>query len=225
MHWLGKACFLAQKEDEDLTVMDNSTCNRCSPAVALDSSAPRILEHIGAHVLFDSKMNRTDEPCGLCLLPSQVCRIVVVPGKGTKASPHVNWAASMGCGRQVNFSYKWAAEYNDHSPCTNVPLICKLCPKEAPAVWRYNLKHHLERVHTPEAAARYAELYTLSNDEMLGMKDIWKNRHKTKAPKKTQRGAPSLTISDAHSSIAPLHMYVCRIFSFPLDSPILTHLL
>ncbi|KAF6750128.1 hypothetical protein DFP72DRAFT_1139753, partial [Ephemerocybe angulata] len=122
-------------------------CVTCSPAVALDPGPPRILEHVGAHTLFDSTLDRLEEPCGLCLLPSKLCRYVVVKGKGSKASLHVDWERSSGCARAVSFSYKWAAEYTDNSPCTNVPLPCPLCPKSKPAVWRYNLRLHLERVH------------------------------------------------------------------------------
>ncbi|TEB21893.1 hypothetical protein FA13DRAFT_1642110, partial [Coprinellus micaceus] len=191
-------------------------CNNCSPAVTLDSSAPRILEHIGAHILFDSKVKRSDEPCGLCQLPAQLCRIIVVPGKGTKASPHVDWNRSTGCARPVNFSYRWASEYNDSSPCTNVPLICKLCPKDAPAVWRYNLSFHLGHVHSQEAVAQYADLCNLSDKEMAGMKDVWRNRLKAKATKRSQKNAPLLTISEAHCSTTPIHSYVPSSAGLPI---------
>lgn len=142
---------------------DPTNCSMCTPAVALDPGPPRILEHIGAHVLFDDMVNRLDEPCGLCLLPSKSCRYVVVKGKGSKASLHVDW---------------------DRTSCTNVPLVCPLCPKSEPAVWRYNFRYHLERVHSAEAVTRYSSLWKLSDNEMLGMRHI---------------------ISEAHSSIAPLH--------------------
>lgn len=166
---------------------------------------------MGAHILFDRTINRAEQPCGSCLLPAQVCRYIVVKGKGAKGSYRVDWRKTNGCGRAVNFSYKPASEYKDNAPCTNVPLQCKLCPTDAPAVWRYNFRYHLEQAHTEDAIARYASMYTLTDDEMTGMHNIWNARHKSKASKQTKsRNAPSLTISEAHRSVATLHACVCQ---------------
>ncbi|KAF6752442.1 hypothetical protein DFP72DRAFT_1047213 [Ephemerocybe angulata] len=201
----GKACFLAQPETngEELTSLEPSSCSLCTPTVTLDTSAPRIIEHVSAHALFDNALDQADEPCGMCGLPARQCRYVVVKGKGSKASNRVDWKRTSGCGRPVNFSYKRAAEYSDNSPCTNVPLVCPLCPKEDPAVWRYNFKHHLQQKHTPEAVERYELLWKISDDEMAGMKRIWKDRRKSK-PVTKKRTEPLLTVSEGHRSIAAL---------------------
>ncbi|KAF6750835.1 hypothetical protein DFP72DRAFT_817188, partial [Ephemerocybe angulata] len=138
----------------------------------LDMSAPRIIEHVGAHILFDSTVSRTDEPCGLCSLPAKQCRYIVVKGQGSKVSKHVNWKRTTGCARPVNFSYKRTLEYSDNSPCTNVPLVCPLCEADEPAIWCYNFRFHLEQKHLSEAVARYKSQWDLSSDEMAGMQQI-----------------------------------------------------
>ncbi|KAF6759684.1 hypothetical protein DFP72DRAFT_806227, partial [Ephemerocybe angulata] len=204
----GKAVFLAQTEvqGEELTEVDASSCSLCVPAVPIDPSPPRILEHMGADILLDSKVDRSTEPCGMCGLPAQQCRYVVVKERGSKASNHVDWKRTVGCARPVNFSCKRALEYSDSSPCTNVPLVCPLCTTDDPAVWRYNLRNHLEQKHSTEAVIRYASLWTLSEDEVAGMKRIWRDRRRSKATY-TKKAPVLLTVSDAHRSIAPLHRY------------------
>lgn len=149
--------------------LEPSSCSLCTPTVTLDTSAPRIIEHVSAHALFDNALDQADEPCGMCGLPARQCRYVVVKGKGSKASNRVDWK---------------------RTSCTNVPLVCPLCPKEDPAVWRYNFKHHLQQKHTPEAVERYELLWKISDDEMAGMKRI---------------------VSEGHRSIAALQGYVSHL--------------
>lgn len=57
------------KEDDLIGVGNTTTylCSLCKPPVKLDTNAQRILEHVGAHILFDPTINRLDNPCGLCL--------------------------------------------------------------------------------------------------------------------------------------------------------------
>lgn len=124
-------------------------------SVALDPGPSRILEHVGACILFDSTLDRLEEPCGLCLLPSKLCRYVVVKGKGSQASLHVDW---------------------EHAP---ISLSHVHCPKSE----RYNLRFHLERVLSVEVVTPYSKLWTLSGDEMEGMRHV---------------------VSDAPCSVAPL---------------------
>lgn len=106
------------------------------PVKLPDNNAQRVLEHMGAHILFDSGVDRTTNPCGLCLLSSQACRYFVGRGKGSKASRHVD---------------------SKRSTCSNVPIPCPLCP-DAPAVWRYNLQSHFLNMHSAEAVVQYHDL-------------------------------------------------------------------
>ncbi|TEB19318.1 hypothetical protein FA13DRAFT_1718966 [Coprinellus micaceus] len=130
----GKHCFLGEVEGIELTELEGSNefeCTCCNPPVIL-SSVPRLLEHVGGHILFNSTLDRTEMPCGSCLLPA--------------------------------------------------------------------------RVHTEVAIVQYADFYQLTQDEVSRMRSIWNTQHKSKPPKKNQRNALSLTISDAHCSITMLHV-------------------
>jgi hypothetical protein len=47
-------------------------------------------------------------------------------------------------------SYGSAAKPSTAQPCTNVPLICTLCPADkalVPTFWKYNLRYHLQQSH------------------------------------------------------------------------------
>lgn len=205
----GKRSFLAIQDTGTLDREEQpnqSLCSACIPSVTLDlADGQRVLEHIGAHILFDSSVNEEDEPCGLCLRPSSLCRYVVVKGRGAKASLRVDVERSSGCTRPVNYQYARAAVSVTSAPCSNVPLPCPLCPRSEPAVWRYNLKHHLINTHSSTAAASYTSLWEIQDDELDAMKHVWTTRH-AKAAKKTRKSKKSkkltLLVSREHMSTA-----------------------
>jgi hypothetical protein len=133
-------------------------CTLCSPVVILNlSQNQRILEHTPAHILHDPKVERTMEPCGLCLCPAPLCQFFLKKGKGA------NWTLKidkyMGCPLKPSFSYGVASKSSSFSPCSNVPIACPLCPeKGVPAVWKYNMKDRMQNVH---------KMAMLSNHEYL----------------------------------------------------------
>ena len=56
------------------------------------------------------------------------------------------------CPEFTILTYATAIEGSLTTPCTNVPVVCKICypkdtPKETPAVWRYNLEEHIRLRH------------------------------------------------------------------------------
>lgn len=123
-------------------------------AVVLDmSQGQRVLEHVGAHILYDPHIVKSTPLCGLCLRPAPLCQIFLKKGKGAS-------------GKSV------AAESTSASPCSDVPMHCPLCPKLEPAVWRYFLKIHFQEKHPNAPFERYAHLWTLSNFEEAEMKKI-----------------------------------------------------
>ncbi|KAF6747646.1 hypothetical protein DFP72DRAFT_821447 [Ephemerocybe angulata] len=203
----GKACFLAEVKEDDLIGVGNTTtylCSLCKPPVKLDTNAQRILEHVGAHILFDPTINRLDNPCGLCLLPPVSCKYFVTRGKGSKATYHVDTKQTTGCARKVNFQYRTAETSTNNSPCSNVPIPCPLCPGE-PSIWRYNLQSHFVTIHSTEAAAQFRELWDIAEDEMRAMRFVWDGRQ-PKGPKRTtkKKKGPALIASKAHSSSVAL---------------------
>jgi hypothetical protein len=205
----GKACFVCQ-EDEATDCPGNiryetSDCSTCGPRVQVNrSNGQRILEHMGAHILFDSTIgNHSQELCGLCLRPSPMCRLNLKKGRGATAGYNIDINSSS-CINLVRFNCATAARSSDASPCSNVPIICPLCPAKSPAVWTYNLRTHFrERHKLPDA--QFPLKVQLSESEKYGMRRIWDARFNIpKIRNLKNKKKEALTLSEAHSSRAAL---------------------
>ncbi|RXW13089.1 hypothetical protein EST38_g12763, partial [Candolleomyces aberdarensis] len=84
----GKLCFLCEdkRDFKDIGGANIIECEFCDPAPTLDAAqGQRVLEHMAVHILFDPKVKASDEPCGLCLRPSPICRFYLKKGKGSQA--------------------------------------------------------------------------------------------------------------------------------------------
>lgn len=161
---------------------------------------------MAAHILFDSSIDRSHEPCGLCLRPS-TCKFYL---KKRREATHVDMQRSS-CVNLVRFKYSLAETSTMQSPCSNVPRDCPLCQKQGKgqtAVWSYNMRAHLKSRHgisMPEHVAQVAREFSLSLDisesEKQGLKAVWNSQLKKRTKRK--RGVPKqppLAISDAHST-------------------------
>lgn len=140
----GGACFISEVSNEATADPDREgDCPRCRPsAVKLDwKQTQHILEHMGAHILFDATLNASEEYCGLCLHPSPMCQIYINKGCGADGRVSVDLSRST-CPNLICFNYKSAAQSSQQSPCSNVPVVCPHCPPSSPAVWRYSLHSH-----------------------------------------------------------------------------------
>ncbi|KAH6885601.1 hypothetical protein BKA70DRAFT_1377423 [Coprinopsis sp. MPI-PUGE-AT-0042] len=204
----GKACFLCTSNrgvsDINISELEDSQCTRCAANgknVVLDLLQPqRVLEHIGAHILFDEGVNRSDEPCGLCLNPSPQCKFWLK--KGTGGNLRVDLEKSNGCPNNVNYNYGNAVVSKPNAPCSNVPITCPLCPKSEPSRWRYNLKHHFLDAHPSSAnSPDYMELWAEATGEREGMQKIWNERYKSLTKKsRAKKDTPKLVVSEVHTS-------------------------
>ncbi|KAK0450572.1 uncharacterized protein EV420DRAFT_1705203, partial [Desarmillaria tabescens] len=192
----GQACFVCEQDGKEREVIDAAMCTYCQPSVPLDKSAPRVLEHIGAHVLFDSNVDNDLEPCGLCLRPSPICTWYLRRSKGT--GYQVDWKKST-CTNRIRFNYNVAAASSNTSPCSNIPIQCQHCPDKSPAVWSYNMVVHIKNKHPHVQPSSYKGAHETDEFEKGLMKNIWTNRHKRKEERKTQ-GGRRLVISEVHSS-------------------------
>ncbi|KAI0317084.1 hypothetical protein OF83DRAFT_1059247, partial [Amylostereum chailletii] len=194
----GMACFVAEG-NTDTREPINGCCPRCTPKFSFDGiSPPSILQHVGSHILHNHTVDRTTEPCGLCLNTFSVCQIYLSKNKGHDGNLKVDWSKST-CTNITKFSYSVAAKSSRSSPCSNVPLSCSLCPPGSPAIWCYNFRQHLMHVHPHAALPKYRHLWTLSKFEETEMKDTWRTRHKRPNAKKNKNDT-NLVISEAHSS-------------------------
>lgn len=211
----GKACFLCEDEHATRNLITAYECTACTPSVALPKQAQRVLEHMAAHILFDSSVERSSEPCGLCLRPTPVCVFHLKKGKGTGASEQVDFAKSA-CAKQIPFSYAVAAVSAPSSPSSNVPMHCPICPIIAPCVWRYNLPYHMRSKHPAISIMPYESLWLISNAEKCLIKEIWTSRHRQKKSRNSKNASDSgLVVSEAHSSCLVLRQvnmnYISRI--------------
>jgi hypothetical protein len=87
------------------------------------------------------------EPCGFCGLDG--CRTVVRYGNDAKTTvlSSCPYFAS-------NMRYSSAQTWSKSTPCTNVPIQCRMCAPNAsgqcPSVWKYNFLYHLHAAHAAE---------------------------------------------------------------------------
>ena len=197
----GKACFLVERNEEEQSISsEGSICSKCGPRTSLDrSNAQRILEHMAAHILYDPAVrNPSQELCGLCLRPAPMCTIYLKKGRGASRGYSVNMKDSS-CMNLIRFKYATAATSSENSPCSNVPVICPLCPQRAPAVWSYSLDAHFRDRHKL-VPAYFPIKIQLSASETEGMKTIWDHKYQLRKKRnlKGKKNLP-LDISASHS--------------------------
>ncbi|KAJ7930974.1 hypothetical protein B0H13DRAFT_1594740, partial [Mycena leptocephala] len=185
-------------------------CTKCYPAVQIPTkNYQRVLEHNGAHILFDESLQRADQPCGLCLRPFPMCTFVFLKRSGTATARQIDWAQS----KCLNGSRKAkkcqimtaAMRSSEKSPCTNHLIECPL--QCGSVVWTYNLTTHYQgSYHNLSSLSNIPVFYRMVGHEMEWMKTVWTDRQiqPTACPLKKKRSRAPLRISDAHKSIMAL---------------------
>ena len=94
-------------------------------------------KHIGSHILIENLKS----VCGFCGMSG--CSIEIVQGSGRgKTSSRI---VASNCEYKVKFSLKAAEKSTKTGPCTNRPVICKLC---SAIEWSYNMLNHMEIKHS-----------------------------------------------------------------------------
>ncbi|KAJ8085516.1 hypothetical protein PM082_004334 [Marasmius tenuissimus] len=192
----GEASFYCEDLEMPDNVANGMTCCFC-PAIRINQiSGPEILRHMGAHILKDCRMHGASQPCGLCMNTGGLCKVFLTKSKKSSAIV-IDTRRSTCPNLKETFSIKAAAEYKPNSVCTNHPLTCPLCPKDLPAVWKYNLHQHLSDDHHRCTVQLYEDLYQIRDEENVMMKGILNTKPKMKKKKKKNDGLP---ISEAHTS-------------------------
>lgn len=172
-------------------------CPSCK--LELPSAPQRVLEHIGAHILFDPAVKQSSQPCGLCLRPSPICVFHLKKGKGSKANPKIDNESSA-CANLIAFKYGTASSSGPSNPCTNVPISCPFCSSTASAVWKYNMKEHLKAKHPNITLSAHTLIWKICETEREEMKRIWSDRKTIKTKRMSKKRKIPLEISEAHSS-------------------------
>jgi hypothetical protein len=83
------------------------------------------------------------------------------------------------CPEFTTIKYATALSGSTTTPCTNVPVACKLCvradnSKSTAAVWRYNLEAHVRAVHPGHTHAsqlsdKFLALCIITTEEQIAM--------------------------------------------------------
>ncbi|KAJ7814764.1 hypothetical protein B0H14DRAFT_3746965 [Mycena olivaceomarginata] len=195
----GRACFVCEVGDNSRELDAAHTCPACPPNTPLDpGQGQQVLGHMAAHILYDPKIDKSSQPCGLCLNPAPMCEFHLTM---TGGKPKLNIARSKCPSAGIKFRYSTAAQSTPSSPSSNVPINCTLCGTGQPAIWRYNYLEHLRTVHPSAPTEKYASIWQLKPDELKNVKNIWLAADKgVPIPKKRQSKTKPLTISEAHSS-------------------------
>ena len=88
---LGKACFVCEDEMKEVELLGKRPCSCCGGELPVQPQC--LLEHVGAHILFDPMVDPALEPCGLCLRPGQ-CVFYLKKGKGGQNGQQINYKNS-----------------------------------------------------------------------------------------------------------------------------------
>ncbi|KAK7024706.1 hypothetical protein R3P38DRAFT_3532308, partial [Favolaschia claudopus] len=176
-------------------------CTKCYPSVKISKkNYQRVLEHNGAHILFDESLPATVEPCGLCLRPFPMCKFVFQKTTGTTSARQIDWTRST-CLNPLKFQMAAAMKSSEKSPCTNhliqCPLQCEM------VIWTYNLATHYRAHHLLQTTVNIGTVYQTGSSEREWMRKIWENRQNqpTVRKMKNKKVKTPLVISDAHRSV------------------------
>lgn len=153
---------------------------------------------MGMHILHDSTIKNTSNPCGFCLAPGPLCCVRLKKGKGRKATIQIDEKNSRCQGKNlVKLSISSFEKSSSKSPCTNVPVTCPLCPSNSDAIWKYNLHDHISSVHPTANLTEYESLYQISQTEITALKAEYIKERRWTA--KRIRDLGDIVISEAHS--------------------------
>jgi hypothetical protein len=107
---------------------------KCQPTINFNPLNQHcVIKHIGAHVLYNTFVDCSSEPCKLCLCPALLCRIILKKAKGRMGKLAINITLSS-CPNLIKFSIANVAACFKTSPYTNHPMKCPYCPKLNPTV-------------------------------------------------------------------------------------------
>ncbi|KAJ7796470.1 hypothetical protein B0H14DRAFT_3158054 [Mycena olivaceomarginata] len=175
-------------------------CTKCYPSVPIQkTNYQRVLEHNGAHILFDESLKPADQPCGLCLRPFPICTFVFQKRSDTAAARQIDWKSST-CLNPLNFQMSAAMKSSEKSPCSNYLIECPL--QCGVVLWTYNLTAHYNSYHALKSLSNIPAVYQMAELERERMKVVWNNRQVYPSVRrmKKQKMKPQLWISDAHRS-------------------------
>ena len=128
-----------------------------------------------------------------------ICQYYLKKWKGALGHLKIDWEKTRNCPMKPKLSYGIASASTRSSPCS-IPILCSLCPKPEPAVWRYNAKYHFGLAHPNADPQKYNHLWHISNFEIQEMKKKWVDCHHVAVKQARKSKSAPLVIYDAHRS-------------------------
>jgi hypothetical protein len=99
-------------------------CPKYQPNINFNPSNRHcVIKHIRAHVLHDASVDYSSEPCGLCLHPVLLCKIVLKKAKGCTGKLAIDIKLSS-CPNLIKFSIANVAACFETSPYINHSMRC-----------------------------------------------------------------------------------------------------
>ena len=140
---------------------------------------------MAAHIQYDPTISPTQALCGFCLRPSPLCQIFLKKRTGRQGTYQIDYTRSNCPNLSTNqrLRYNQAAKSTSTSPCSNVPIVCPLCPDHSAAVWTYFLELHFATCHKLRPQ-NFPIRYEVSASEKTALKEIWNNRFKKEKRRK-----------------------------------------
>lgn len=191
----GSACFICEGKNALRHSQDGIVrCRFCPQVIVSNMKGPELIKHNGGHILHDSRLKDAENPCGFCLGTDSSCSVRLVK-RGKVFHVDSNNSNSK-CPLRCKIKMKSASTSTKSSPCSNVPVDCPLCDKHANAIWKYNLRAHLIKVHGTTNVNLYQKLFDIGEDERVLMKGVFRTQPRTR--KKKQKRI--FQVSEAHST-------------------------
>ena len=178
--------------------MKNSLqCSYCENLSIERNEGSKLIQHMATHILHDLSTKGLVNACGLCLSTSQVCTVYLKRPKGAGRAFAIDTDKSR-CPNLCLIKLGAAGKSSKANPCTNIPLICPLCPNKSPAVWKYNLQSHIRSLHPDCNIQDFSSLYTISEDEKSSLKRIYEAAQKSRRGKRKREDERLSVLSEAH---------------------------
>jgi hypothetical protein len=147
---------------------------------------------MGSHIIHDPHLEDATDPCGFCLNTGSLCKIYL------KRNGTINVEKSH-CPYVRNIRINQAKTFSNAQPCTNYPFYCELCPENSPAVWKYNFRAHLLKVHDTANPQSYTKFWELNPNEKILLRRVFDERKRQRKSAQSLKKS-QLMVSDAHSS-------------------------
>ncbi|KAJ7306878.1 hypothetical protein DFH08DRAFT_944693 [Mycena albidolilacea] len=181
----GLACFVCEGESDlhGIEESDSHMCLKCTPPVVLDVTHPQtVLTHIGAHILHDSTVDRSTQPCGFCCRPFAICHFAL---KKTANGMTVKLDASKGCSNFVKkFNYGVAAKMRQDGS-QYMALQSEGTPRT---------------LSSPHSRFKIPRVMGADRIRSTAMRVVWEKLQAPRKKKTAKKPKATLAISAAHSS-------------------------